>query len=65
MLAFCYEMGLGISSDHKKAFYLYRQAADAGYKLAQQNVAKCYQKGVGVAIDLKAVDYWLEKANQE
>ncbi|POG65358.1 hypothetical protein GLOIN_2v1667391 [Rhizophagus irregularis DAOM 181602=DAOM 197198] len=63
MLAFCYEMGLGISSDHKKAFNLYKQAADAGYKLAKQNVARCYQKGIGVEIDLEAATYWIEKGN--
>ena len=44
-LGLCYEKGLGVDTDTKKAFYWYKRAADQGNADAQYKLALAYMKG--------------------
>jgi TPR repeat protein len=47
--------------DYARAFDLYKQCADAGYKYAYYAVAWCYSKGIGTRINKAAANEWLER----
>ncbi len=69
----CYEYGIGIEKDHKKAFELYNLcAADTSslYKLISDYgkvaLGHCYYEGIGVEKDHnKAIEYWLMVTDAE
>ena len=64
-LGLCYEKGMGIAKDEKKAFAWYNKSASQGYANAQAKVASCYEKGIGTNIDArKAVEIYLEMVKQ-
>lgn len=48
-LAFMYAYGLYVVQDYRKAFGLFRKAANNGFSLAQFNLGICYEQGWGVA----------------
>lgn len=48
-LGICYERGLGVEKDMKKALDYYRQAADLGLEKAQLNCALTFQEMQGMA----------------
>ena len=60
-----YENGKGVDKDYRKAFELYQQAANSGYFLAQNNLAKMYKEGKGTEIDMDQAIYWYEQAGNE
>ncbi|KAI9209520.1 uncharacterized protein BJ171DRAFT_484204 [Polychytrium aggregatum] len=63
MLGYCYEEGIGIEKDGRKAFELYeRSAKEGGWAPAQFNVGMCYEKGVGTERDLALAEIWYQKA---
>src|SRR6185312_10268142 len=47
----CYENGIKIEENIKKAVGLYKQAAEQGNAAAQYNLGYCYQHGIGVEKD--------------
>lgn len=64
-LGHCYENGIGVAKDTKKAVYWYTKAADKGLANAQDRLGYCYNYGRGVAKDLnKAFEYYSKAANQ-
>ncbi|CAI2180958.1 337_t:CDS:2 [Funneliformis geosporum] len=65
-LGFCYENGIGIKKDLKKAFDYYKKATGNGNKFAQFNVGMFYQNGWGVKEDLdKAFEFFEKSAKQD
>lgn len=46
-LGVCYERGLGVKTDYKKAFEYYKLTADKGDADAQENLAIFYESGLG------------------
>jgi len=50
-LARCYELGSGISKDHKMAFRFYQRAFQLGFFEAGGKVAYFYEKGMGTGRD--------------
>lgn len=51
ILAKCYQVGKGVDVDLKKAFEMWKIAADGGGKDAAYEVALCYTFGKGVPLD--------------
>ena len=49
----CYQTGIGVAKDEKKAFAMFTKAADLGNSVAINNLAFCHQDGSGVAKDEK------------
>src|ERR1043166_4524409 len=45
------QLGIGIDVNNKKAFELYREAADLGHAVGTNNLGFCYQEGIGTDID--------------
>ncbi|RGB36619.1 hypothetical protein C1646_696891, partial [Rhizophagus diaphanus] len=45
---FCYENGIGIDIDYKKAFELYQKSADLRNGSAQYRLAMMYENGEGI-----------------
>lgn len=50
------------ASGHAGAVRLYRQAAQAGYAPAQNNLAAMYEEGLGVVLDLGEAAHWYRLA---
>ena len=60
-----YEMGWGVTKDHKEAVRWYRKAAEQGHATAQNNLGVMYADGWGVPQDYKeAVRWWRKAAKQ-
>ena len=64
-LGVCYENGIGVAEDKRKAFEWYRKAAEQGHVDAQYNLGVCYGDGLGVAKDGGRVSKWLRKGFAE
>ena len=61
----CFERGMGVAQDLKKAVKYYEQAAAQGVPEAQFNAGVCFHQGMGVTQDLKkAVKYYEQAAAQ-
>ncbi|MBN2437034.1 MAG: SEL1-like repeat protein [Deltaproteobacteria bacterium] len=54
--------GDGVPKDHKKAFELFKEAADLGDPLAQRYLGWMYQRGEGVEKDPSSAVRWYSKA---
>ena len=52
-LGHCYQNGIGIEKDVKKAVELYQKAAEQGNADAQNALGVCYQDGIEVEKDTK------------
>ncbi|MBA2657162.1 MAG: protein kinase [Tatlockia sp.] len=64
-LGLCYERGIGVPQDDKKAAEYFQKAADPGYADAQYALGVCYANGIGVPQDdKKAVEYYKKAADQ-
>ncbi|KAK1868785.1 hypothetical protein I4F81_011268 [Pyropia yezoensis] len=50
-LGVCYERGLGVAKDEKRAVELFQEAAAAGDAGANRHLGVCYERGLGVAKD--------------
>ena len=61
-LAFMYAYGLYVVQDYRKAFGLFRKAANNGFSLAQFNLGICYEQGWGVAKNHDVAETFFEKA---
>ncbi len=61
-LAYCYEEGLGVVLNSKKALDLYTIAAEHGSAEGMMSTAACYANGVGTEPDLTAAAKWFEQA---
>jgi TPR repeat protein len=61
-LAFAYSQGRGVPKDYKRAFEMFRSAAEKGNQAAQYNLSFMFQKGLGVARDPRQADEWYRKA---
>lgn len=62
MLAEMYEKGLGTEPNAKKAFELYKYAAEHDYANAQYKVYEAYWNGIVVQKDVEKAEQWLKKA---
>jgi len=51
LLAWMYKEGTGVIQDAEAAAALYRQSADLGYAIAENNLGELYENGSGVARD--------------
>jgi TPR repeat protein len=61
-LGFCYDKGIGVRLNIKKAFSMYTLAAKKEYSVAQLNLAKCYDVGEGCEKDTAQAMEWFKKA---
>jgi TPR repeat protein len=57
--ACCLMMGWGTMIEARKAFRLFKQAAEAGVPAAQYNLGWCYKYGLGVIKDPVEAYHWL------
>ncbi|WP_421779339.1 tetratricopeptide repeat protein [Kiloniella litopenaei] len=57
----CYELGTGLTVDHRKAFELYILSAIYGEDEAFKEVSRCYENGKGVDKDLRLSEIWQER----
>ena len=53
-----FEYGLGVDQDYKKAFELYKKAAELNHKGAQRDLAHLYENGDGVQKDQNQANFW-------
>ena len=64
-LGYCYQEGIGVSKDEKKALKWYAKAAEQGHTTAQYFLAYCYRYGIWVSKDeKKAVEWYIKAAEQ-
>ncbi|CAB4421483.1 unnamed protein product [Rhizophagus irregularis] len=64
-LGYCYQNGIGIEKNEKKAFEWYLKAAGKGDIYAQYNLGICYQNGIGINKDDKKAFEWYFKSAKE
>ena len=60
-LGLCYEKGHGVVLSDRKAYDLYKRAADAGYHRGYLMIAFCYLEGIFVEEDNAKALQWFEK----
>src|SRR5690242_13708790 len=62
-LGYCYEHGIGVEKDEKKAFINYQKSAEMNNPNGMYQVGYCYYLGIGVEINKhKAFEYYLKSA---
>ncbi|KAF0507791.1 calmodulin-dependent protein kinase [Gigaspora margarita] len=62
-LGYCYEHGIGMEKDEKKAFTYYQKSENMNNSNGMYQVGYCYYLGIGVEIDKrKAFTYFLKSA---
>lgn len=60
-LGLCFEYGLGVAKNEKKAVKYYKKGMLWGNSIAEFALARCYEKGIGLSINLqKAKEYYLK-----
>lgn len=64
-LGYCYEQGIGTSSDINKAIFWYKKAANQNNTLAQVNLGCLYEKGIHVERDVSEAIFWFQKAAEK
>ena len=60
-----YFHGYGVEQSDELAVYWYRQAAEMGYALAQDNLGWMYGTGTGVPRDDEQAVYWFRQAAEQ
>lgn len=63
-LALKYQNNGRTPQDRKKAFELYKKAADQGHVKAQNNLGVCYESGDGVEANVEKAIFWYQKASE-
>ena len=61
-LGFCYEFGIGVEQDYKKAFEEYLKSAEQNNAYGQEKLSYFYFKGYGIEPNCEKSAYWLKKA---
>ena len=61
-LGFCYEEGLGVKQDRRRAFLWYESAAKDKEAMAEYRLGRCYFYGIGINRDFKAAHTYLRRA---
>lgn len=61
-LGFCYEEGLGVKIDRRRAFVWYERASKEKEVMAEYRLARCYLYGIGVNRDFKVAEALLRRA---
>lgn len=61
----CFDRGLGVAQDPKKAAEWYGRAAIQGETRAQNNLGNCYLNGTGVEEDQEMAVMWYRKAARQ
>lgn len=61
-LAVCYQRGLNVAADGKKAFEWFKKAAEKGSIYAQQSLGDCYFRALGTPLNERLAFEWYEKA---
>lgn len=61
-LANCYDFGIGTRKNNRKAFELYKIAAQKGDSISQYNLSLMYQDGRTFRKNLVRAFYWMAKA---
>lgn len=61
-LGWCYREGAGVSKNLQKAFNLFKQSAELGWKNGMHNLADAYNNAKGCPKDVDKAIYWYEKA---
>jgi len=57
LLGLCYEDGIGVLKDYKKAYHYFSLAVNNGAgACAEHNLARCFRKGQGIEKDLKVAE---------
>lgn len=57
LLGLCYEEGLGVLKDDKKAYQYFSLAVKNGAgACAEHNLARCFRKGIGIEKDFKVAE---------
>ena len=65
VLAYMYNLGVGVKEDKEKSFKWILESAEQGYASAQGQVAQMYESGIGVKEDKEKAFKWiLESAEQ-
>lgn len=60
-----YLNGTGVTLDYKKAYSLFKEAADKGSARAQNNIGVMYANGYGIPKDYKQAAFWYQKAAEQ
>ncbi|WP_142090361.1 tetratricopeptide repeat protein, partial [Acidithiobacillus thiooxidans] len=60
-LGHLYQAGLGVSANSQTAFHWYLQAAEAGDRFAQRQVANAYLNGWGVTRNPQRAAFWFRQ----
>ncbi|MFA7494723.1 MAG: tetratricopeptide repeat protein [Acidithiobacillus sp.] len=60
-LGYLYQTGSGVVANSKTAFHWYLQAAEAGDRFAQRQVANAYLNGCGVARKTQKAAFWVRQ----
>lgn len=59
LLGVCFEYGLGVAKDTKKAVKYYKEGSAWGNSASEFALARCYEYGIGLSINLqKAKEYY-------
>jgi TPR repeat protein len=61
----CYQKGIGVAKDEKKAFEWYKKSAEQGNAVGQGYLGLCFYNGQGVAQDHKESVKWFTKAAEQ
>ena len=61
-LGFCYEEGIGVRMDRRRAFLWYERAAKEKEEMAQYRLALCYLHGIGINRSFKKAHALLRRA---
>lgn len=64
-LGMCYEFGVGVAADAKKAFQLYQEASAKGSDSASYRLGRCYYMGIGTDMDKRASFPYFEESAQQ
>ncbi|ORX50727.1 HCP-like protein [Piromyces finnis] len=61
----CFEEGIIVPMDYKKALYWFQLSGNNGFGLASYHLGKCYKVGYGVPINIEKSIYWIKKSAKQ
>ena len=62
MLGVCYQFGVGVDKDVKKAFKYYSSSSEQGNSAAMNSLGYCYDNGKGTDVNRNKAFEWYEKS---